>query len=189
MAREDDLELSDEEQGESKGGSKKLIIIIAAIVVLSLAVGAGGYFAFGPDSGESTEVAGKTAGEEGDASGEEGDADEGAEPKDKREAIYVAIPDSILVQIQGKKKSRMLQVKVTLLVRSTDAEKAAKKHMPLIKNNLLMYFSSANSEELLTGDGKLKLRTGSLKVVQDLLKEQTGKKHVEQILFTGFVMQ
>lgn len=184
MARDEDLELNDDNENnpEGKKFNKKPIIIIAILVLLGTGIGVGAYFLLGNNT-EATST--ETTGE-----GEPTVPDEVVDNKKaKSEAIYVPISEPILVQIQGKKKARMLQVKISFLVRSSVAEVATQKHMPLIKNNLIMYFSAANSENLVTAEGKVALKDGALKVVQDLLKEQTGKIQVEQLLFTGFVMQ
>ncbi|PIP80906.1 MAG: hypothetical protein COW84_02630 [Gammaproteobacteria bacterium CG22_combo_CG10-13_8_21_14_all_40_8] len=184
MARDEDLELNDDNENnpEGKKFNKKPIIIIAILVILGTGIGVGAYFLLGNNTAAtSTETTGE---------GEPTVPDEVVDNKKaKSEAIYVPISEPILVQIQGKKKARMLQVKISFLVRSSVAEVATQKHMPLIKNNLIMYFSAANSENLVTAEGKVALKDGALKVVQDLLKEQTGKIQVEQLLFTGFVMQ
>jgi len=184
MARDEDLELNDDNENnpEGKKFNKKPIIIIAILVLLGTGIGVGAYFLLGNNTeATSTETTG-----EGEATVPDEVVDN---KKAKSEAIYVPISEPILVQIQGKKKARMLQVKISFLVRSSVAEVATQKHMPLIKNNLIMYFSAANSENLVTAEGKVALKDGALKVVQDLLKEQTGKIQVEQLLFTGFVMQ
>ncbi len=179
MASEEDLDLNPEDgDGEesSAGGKKKLIIIIAA--VLLLAGGAAAFFLMGGEEvEEGTEVAEETQSEEEEIT------------EGKGEAIYVSIPSGILAQIQSGKRKLTLQIQIDMRIRKAEDKEVIVKHMPLIENDLLMFFSSADGEEIKTAEGKKKLRQGALKIIQDIMKNQTGKPIVETVLFTGFVMQ
>ena len=63
------------------------------------------------------------------------------------------------------------------------------KHIPLIEDALLTTFSAADVQKLSTQAGKDELRQLALLNVQNTLQPITGKKVVEKVLFTGFVMQ
>jgi len=180
MASEEDLDLAETEESSSGGGSKVVIIIILAAVLLGGGGGVAIYFLMGDSTPDKVS-----------ATAAEAPVPVAAEKKPVANTpnIYVPIPQAILVQITDGRKTRMMQVKITLVVHASDAKDAVMQQMPLVRNNLLMFLSGTNVKEALTAAGKRKLKQGSLKVVQDLLKQQTGKPLVDDLLFVGFVMQ
>ena len=169
---------------EGKKGKGKLIIIIALVVVL-LGGGAGAYFfLFAGDSTE--EVAeGEAAApaEEAAAEGGEGGA------ANMGTALYVGMPRPFVFNVPGSGRDRLVQIKVQLMVRGSENEENAKTHIPLIEGTLLQVFSASNADDLVTEVGKVALRERSLEAVQNVMKDIVGNVVVEQVLFTGFVMQ
>lgn len=176
MASEEDLDLNPDEDESAGGGKKKLIIIIAAVLILG--GGAAGFFLMGGDDAE-----------DGSEAVEDVQAEEESVTAGKGEAIYVSVPSGILAQIRSGKRKMTLQIQIDMLIRNAADREVLVKHMPVIENDLLLYFSSASAKELQTPEGKKKLRDGSLKIIQGIMKKQTGKTMVESVLFTGFVMQ
>ncbi len=182
MANDEDLDLSGGEAEDADasggGGKTKLIIIIAAVLLL----GGGGaaYFMLGGDDGDTS----------GTSETDTADAEKAPEAVvAKQPAIYVSIPNGILAQLPSGKKMTTLQIQVDMLVRSKETAEALTRHMPLIENDLLLFFSAADVNELKTAAGKDKLRQGALKIVQKIMQKKTGKPGVEKVLFSGFVMQ
>ncbi len=170
MANDDqDLELDVEGDAEG-GGSKKMIMIIAAVVLIG--GGAAAFFLLGGDSEEA-------------ASSEES-AEEIVEPK---EAIYIGVPNAITANLPGKKRSRTVQIKLSFLVRSSEAKDLVKQHMPQLKNDVLMLVSQKNADELTLPEGRVKLQQEALETVQKTLQGITGEPTVEKVLFVSFVMQ
>ncbi|PCJ49987.1 MAG: flagellar basal body-associated protein FliL [Gammaproteobacteria bacterium] len=195
---DEDLSLDDKdedategsEENASSGGKKKLIIIIAVAVVLLIGGGAAAYFLIFAESDEAT-----TPITEVDGISEEGVAKAVDKPPkkivvpDKGEAIYISIPDPFLVNIKSGKRSRMMQIKVQFLVRSNEAEDLVKQHMPLIRNDMLDFFSLADADEVRTREGRNALKQGALETAQQVMKDQVGYEAIELVLFTGFVVQ
>ncbi|MCL1040886.1 MULTISPECIES: flagellar basal body-associated protein FliL [Shewanella] len=173
MAEEESLELEENVEPKSK---KKLIIFaaIGAVLVILLAVGA--WFMFS-GSEPSEEV------------GAEGEQTEQSEPVNNREAFYVGMPRPFLFNLPGQNRSRLVEIKVQLMVRGSDDDVLIKKHIPLIEDALLTTFSSADVQKLSSLAGKDELRQLALLNVQNTLQPVTGRKVVEKVLFTGFVMQ
>lgn len=183
MAEENDKEL----ELDAGGGKKKKMIIIIAVVVLLLA-GAGGYFFFiaGGDNPTDADVAAALETGSGEVN-EAGSADAaGAATGD---ALYVPMPRPFRFNVPGATRDRFVEIKVQLLVRGADNEEEAKKHVPSIESTLLNIFSQANADDLATSAGKTSLKQKALAEVQKELNEIAGDKTVEQVLFTGFVMQ
>ena len=104
-------------------------------------------------------------------------------------ALYVAMPRPFVLNVPGAGRDRLVEIKVQLMVRGSDSEEIAKSHIPLIEGTLLQVFSSSNADDLVTEAGKISLREQSVKDVQAKMQEIAGADIVEEVLFTGFVMQ
>lgn len=168
---------------EGGGKSKMMIIIIAAVVVVAGAAAA--YFLLG-SSDEPDMVDGEQVQSE-EMAGDAGEASAGAAKLGT--ALYVAMPRPFVFNVPGSGRDRLVQIKVQLMVRGSDNEETAKMHVPLIEGTLLKVFSGANADDLVTEAGKVALREQAIREVQKSLQELVGNQVVEQVLFTGFVMQ
>ena len=168
--------MADEQQLELKnhGGKKKLIIIVAAVLVLPLAGGGAWFFM---SSGA------KKGGHDGQSE------EELAAAKLAKETRYVVMPRPFLFNVPGNPKDRMVQIKMALLVRGPKNEELAKLHAPLIEGALLKVVTTYTADELLTSAGKERLRAEALKTMQGVMTEVSNEPVIEQLLFTGFVMQ
>ncbi len=173
MAEEESLELEESEEPKSK---KKLIIFggIGLVIVLVIA-GALWFFLGSSDGSDSTAAA-------------DGSADT-EEAVNVGEAFYVGMPRPFLFNLPGASRSRLVEIKVQLMVRGSDDDVLIKKHIPLIEDALLTTFSSADVQKLSSLAGKDEMRQLALLNVQNTLLPVTGRKVVEKVLFTGFVMQ
>ncbi|MER2492219.1 flagellar basal body-associated protein FliL [Catenovulum sediminis] len=174
----------EELQVEEAGGGKKKLIIIIVAVVLVLVLGGVGYFMFmgGDDSAEAEVSLDEAPAAANNASGGGGNVEIG-------DAVYVAMPRPFVFNVPGADRDRLVQIKVQLLVRGSQNEETAKKHIPLIEGTLLRVFSGTSADSLGTSAGKEALKTSSLKAVQDELLSIAGRPVIEKVLFTGFVMQ
>ncbi|MFT5453139.1 MAG: flagellar FliL protein [Enterobacterales bacterium] len=171
------------------GGKKKLIIIIsAAVLVLVLGLTAA-YFLIFAESDEPATPITEVDGTVVDAADTVEEPPVNVNAPEKGEAIYISIPDPFLVNITAGKRSRMMQIKVQFLVRSKEAEDLVKQHMPLVRNDMLDFFSLADADEVRTRDGRNILKQGALETAQKVMKEQVGFDAIEMVLFTGFVVQ
>lgn len=171
-----------EKTAEGEGGGKKKLIIIGAAVLVVVLGGAGFFLMGGNDApaAATEDGAAITLDEPGASSG--GKVEMG-------DALYVAMPRPFVFNVPGASRDRLVQIKVQLLVRGSDNEESAKKHIPLIEGTLLKEFSSSNADDLGTMSGKDALKANALKALQDELLGLTGKTIIEKVLFTGFVMQ
>lgn len=175
MAAGKDLEIGD---GQAK--KKKLIIIIGAAVLLAVVA----VVAVLMMSGDPAEPVAAEAGAAETAVAADPNA-----AVDKSSALYVSMPRPFIFNVPGASKDRLVQIKVQLLVRGSNNEETAKVHIPLIESTLLRTFSTSNAEELITVEGKENLKKKALKEVQEALVGVAGSEVVEEVLFTGFVMQ
>ena len=182
----DDKNNENELELDNAGKKKKLIIIIA-IVVLLIGGGAGAYFfLFAGDEVSQAQVdAALDTGEAGAAAEGEG----ASSAPNMGTALYVPMPRPFRFNVPGAARDRFVEIRVQLLVRGADNEEEAKKHVPLIESTLLAVFSMSNADDLGTSAGKTSLKQRALIEVQKEMTDITGNKIVEQVLFTGFVMQ
>ncbi|MBU2977969.1 flagellar basal body-associated protein FliL [Alteromonas sp. C1M14] len=178
-----DEELQIEEEGGKKG---KMMLIIIIVLVLIAGGGAAYFFLFAGEDPVATEQADATDMADPATST---DAMQGNGQAEMGSALYVAIPQPITFHIPGSGRERTVQIKIQLLVRGSDNEETAKVNIPLIQGALLRVFSSSSADDLVTEAGKIELREKALEEVQAAMKQYTGTDVVEQVLFTGFVMQ
>lgn len=173
MAAEKDLVIA-----EGSGKKKWLLLGGGAILVVVLVIG-GLMFMGGSDSSSATAGADIASG----AAAAPGGTDA------KGTALYVPLPRPFVFNVPGASRDRMVQIKVQLLVRGTNNETIAMRHIPLIEGSLLETFSAANADELVTVAGRDALKNKSLSDLQQAMIEVAGSVVVEEVLFTGFVMQ
>ena len=156
------------------------MLIIIVLVVL-LAAGGGAYFFLG---GADTTM--PAEGTEEMAVSDNGAPNAGVKAGT---ALYVAMPRPFVFNVPGTSRDRLVEIKVQIMVRGTDSEEKVKMHIPLVEGTLLSVFSAANADDLVTEAGKKAIRDSALKEVQKKMQETVGNQLVEQVLFTGFVMQ
>ena len=167
-------EAPEKTEGAEKPKSKMLlIIIIGALVVLLVSGGVAAFFIL---SG-------------GDEKGKaEGESEEEVEVQHTA-AIYFDFKPPFIVNYQWSGRQRYVQISLSVMTRNQAAVDAIQKHMPLIRNNLVMVFSSQDFEMLRTAEGKEAVRKAALDEMQKILLEEMGEPGIEQVLFTNFVMQ
>ena len=161
------------------GGKRKLKLIVAVVLGLLLAVGLSvGSTLYFMSNGES----------EGEAQGAAPDA---ALSSGKQPAIYEALAPAFIVNFNGANggRQRYMQVSVALMARDAAALAALKEHMPLLRNQLVMLFSSQDFASLATPVGQEMLRQQATASVQELAQRELGKVAIEQVLFTNYVLQ
>ena len=171
MAETEEIELA-----AAPAKSRKGLIIIVLVVLLVLGGGTGGaLYALGM-------LPGGAAATEAEA------AATPAEPV-RAEAVYVPLDPAFTVNFRGGAGARYLQVAVEAMTREPDVEGEIKRHMPVIRNDLTLLFSSKSARDLSTIEGKETLRAETLASIQKVLETETGKPGVEAVYFTSFVMQ
>lgn len=175
------IESVDELEGELEGkatrppkGKKKLLLALIGLVVL---IGAGGAAAF---------LSGMLS-EEGDQAVAEVDESSGA--ASAAPPIYLPIEPAITVNFQRSGRTRFLQVSVSVMAREQLAIENLQQHMPVVRNNLNLLFSSQDYEVISTREGKEALQQATLTEIRNILAQRAGAPGIEEVYFTGFVMQ
>lgn len=104
---------------------------------------------------------------------------------------YVPVTPSFITNYDGGGRLRYLKADVVLRTDEPAAAEAIRKHMPYIRNGLVILFSSQLEENLTSTDGKETLRLEALQMVRsavDLLNG-SGSGHIVDLYFTSFIIQ
>lgn len=158
------------------------ILVVGGLFIAGVLPGGGNH---GGDSAAGDSGAGEGDAESGNEDGE-GDSEEGGVTKP---AVYMPIDPAFVVNFASQGKARFLQITVEVMTRDETVPDKVKLHMPVIRNNLMLLFSTQTYENVSTLEGKESLREEALEVVQQILEEETGDPGIEAIYFTSFVMQ
>jgi flagellar FliL protein len=155
----------------SRQGGKGLITIMA--VALAAAVGVSAY------------ALARLHHERGGlAMAPEGDAAAADQP-----VLYLPLDPPFVVNFHNQQALNYLQVGVTLMAHDPAAIKAARDADPVIRNALVMLFSSQDYAALSSTEGKQKLRDEALQAVRKAVQGSLGKPGIDALYFTSFVMQ
>ncbi|VAW87506.1 hypothetical protein MNBD_GAMMA16-1980 [hydrothermal vent metagenome] len=111
------------------------------------------------------------------------------EDESEKPALYQKLEPTFVVNFQSEDALRFLQVTVELMTRDEKIIAAVEQHMPIIRNNLIILFSSQDFTTISTRVGKERIRAQTLSEIQKVMKEKTGQPGVEEVYFTSFVMQ
>lgn len=175
MAKKDAPDDSASAEAKPAGKLKRIILIVVALF-LAIGLSAGGtWFFLSKGKGAAEEAAEAPPVATGAAV--------------RQVAIYEELAPAFVVNFNHKGRARYMQVSVALMARDQAALDALKVHMPVLRNRLVMLFSSQDFETLITPVGKEMLRQQATASVQELALQETGKLAVEQVLFTNLVLQ
>jgi flagellar FliL protein len=162
--------------------SKPKVLIIAAVAGLVLVlVGVGGYVAFSMMGGKKKEAK-EAKSEHGAAPAEKGG--EGESLAEGKLGQFVSL-EPFIVNLASEGGKRYLKVSLQLELGKQETAQEVTNHMPQIKDTVITVLSSKSSDELLTVEGKFKLKEQIVTRVNTLLT--TGV--VKNVFFVEFVIQ
>lgn len=164
-----------------RGILKWLLIIFGVLLLIGLSVGTSIYVMksmMGPTADKSI-----TKGSQSKAK------EEKKKHKEPKVAIYYKFDSPFVANIQGSTGSRFLQLTLEAMTYDQDVNNAIDQNMPVIRNNILLLLSDLKYEQIVTLEGKQKLRKDILKEIQKVLQDKIGKPGVEEVYLTSLVMQ
>lgn len=187
----DDLDLATE--GDGKKGflavlmNKNILMIIGgAILLIALSIG-GTLMLGGGGQSDNAEMMDEEMDEVTDSKSSK--KTKKTKAKGETEPVYFSMEPAFVVNFNDKTGIRYLQSSIELLVTDALVIDDLKKHMPLVRNNLLLLLGSQTTDVISTREGKQRLRNDILKEIQKVMKEKTGEPGVEAVYFTSFVVQ
>lgn len=169
---------------QSLGIVKILLIVVTVIVLVAGTIGTTLYFAGVVGGGHDNANSGGPTTMSNDTESANSDS-----TMMKKEPIYYAFDPAFIVNFNDGNNIRYLQVTLEVMTYNQRTVEDLERHMPVIRNNLILMFSSLSYDVLSTVAGKRKLQEEALAEIRSILKEKTGKEGVEEVYFTGFVMQ
>ncbi len=178
----DDVDESSAPAKKDKSGMIKIILIVVGAIVF-LGVNAGITFMLTSSNQNANAPQAQVAAEDADK------AEKEAENKEKGSAIYFKFDPAFIVNFQAGEELRFLQVAVEVMSYDPVAITAVEEHMPVIRNNLIVLFSSQDFTTISTRVGKERIRAQVLSEIQKILREKIGKPGIDEVYFTNFVMQ
>lgn len=183
MAKEAKPEAESSEGAAPPKKSKKLLIIIIAALVVVLVIAGGVTFMLMKSHGGED-------GEEGEVATEKAKADKKKGGKEVA-PVYVAL-DAFTVNLIPENGDQFLQLILSMEVDDLKTGDKLKSYTPKVRNNIMLLLSSKKASELLTREGKEKLASEILDLVNEVLEPGSkGKKDllVKEVLFTSFIIQ
>lgn len=103
--------------------------------------------------------------------------------------LYVSLDSPFVVTFQAAQGPQFLQLTVDVAVEDASVEEAIAIHKSAIRNAMVMLLSSQQATELVTREGKERLREQVLEELQGILTKFTGKPGVTEVFFTSFLVQ
>ncbi len=167
------------EDVEVKGEAKKkpiLLFIIIGVVVLAAA--GGGAFFFLSSSPSDEEIA----------------AELEQEAQKKPEKPAAEMPQDIgvvkelppfVVNLADPQARHFLKASISLELKDEEAAELVEKLMPRIRNDVLLLFSSQTMEDIISQEGKVRLRDEIIARISHIL----GPGRLKNVYFTQFVVQ
>ena len=172
--KEQDAERSEEQTPPPARSPLKKFLLVGLVVVVAVGLSVGATLFF---SGARGAPAGKTN-------------EKTAAAEQSKKPLYLALDPPFVVNFQDQNQLHFLQVGVTVMAHHASVVDALKQNMPVIRNDLVMLFSSQDYATLSTRAGKEKLREASLADIRRILSnESPGDAGVQAVYFTSFVMQ
>lgn len=176
-----DVELS------TKGvGSKKIIIlIIIGLVLIGGSIAATIFITGGSDSGSTTN-----------------DSDTTSSKSIKavlKPSLYLELEPDFVINFESGNYAKFLSVQIQAMARQQTPLDILQKHMPVIRNDILLLLSSQKYDVVRTSEGKIKLQSDILTILQNIISNESHSDHekdkknevhtIEAVYFTSFIMQ
>ena len=106
------------------------------------------------------------------------------------EVFYQSLMPEFVVNFGPREKKQYLMVDVAVATTDSKVLAVLDTHMPEIRNDLLMLFSTIGAgEELYSEEGKLALREEARAVVSSVVEKHYEADRIDELFFTRFVMQ
>ncbi len=157
------------------GGGKMKMIMLAGGAILLLAIG---IFA-GPAVMNMISPPAET---------EDDMVDEAAPSTDP--ALYTSLHPPFVVNFKDAAgDSHFMQITMEVMARDQNVINLVRDHVAVVRNSLILLYSSAVYEEVTTRDGKEKMLTDGLAEIQRVMDETAGVSDIEAIYFTSLVIQ
>ena len=105
-------------------------------------------------------------------------------------AIYQSLHPALVINLlDSSGDSHFMQITLEVMARDQDVINAVREHTPAVRNALILYFGTANYDEVVTREGKERLLENALGEIQAVMRERIGKPGIEAAYFTSLIVQ
>jgi flagellar FliL protein len=84
---------------------------------------------------------------------------------------------------------RYIKADVTVRVSNKEAEYAARYHLAALRNSLVLLLSRQDESTVSTSSGRETIKAEALQELREILAREEGQTHIEDLMFTNFVVQ
>lgn len=113
--------------------------------------------------------------------------DEEAEASSAPEIEYLPVQPKLIVNLEGRR--HYLRADLQLLIKDDENLERIRKHLPLIRHTLIMYFSNLPMQKVADISQREQLREGALSEIRKLLDRYSDSYGLKDIFFTEFLVQ
>ncbi|WP_020207500.1 flagellar basal body-associated FliL family protein [Gilvimarinus chinensis] len=104
-------------------------------------------------------------------------------------SIYIPMQPPFVVNYGGAGRLKYLKTELTLRVNDVHTAAAARHHMPLLRNAMVMLFSRQSEESITTQEGIAQLRETAKSEIIALLESEQGEADVLEVYFNDLIVQ
>ena len=105
-------------------------------------------------------------------------------------AIYTSLHPPLVVNFKDAAgDAHFMQITMEVMARDQGVINSVREHVAVIRNALILHYSSAVYEEITTREGKEKMLAEGLAEVNKVMTDMTGEGDVEALYFTALVIQ
>ncbi|MFK8019065.1 MAG: flagellar basal body-associated FliL family protein [Pseudomonadales bacterium] len=102
---------------------------------------------------------------------------------------YVELHPAFVTNYGSGERLHYLKVEISVRVESMGDAEIVERHLPYIRNDLVLLLSQQTSEAVNSHEGRQKLRAEALAAVKNVIKTEENKDLVTDLLFNNFVVQ
>jgi flagellar FliL protein len=112
-----------------------------------------------------------------------------ASSEGKTGSLFFAFDKPFVVNLTGSDNLTYLQVNVQFKLKKPEFRTKLQMHMPAIEHTMVMLLSDQTVDSIKSVQGKQALRENALKSIQQLLQTLVGDPAIDDVYFTGFIIQ
>lgn len=102
---------------------------------------------------------------------------------------YLPLSPPFVVNLDAPRGIHFMQVSMQAYVETEAAAEALQRHMPVIRNAMIMLLSGRHMDEALQMQTREQWRAAALAEIQRILQELGGEAGVSDLFFTDFIIQ
>ncbi|MBQ9274349.1 MAG: flagellar basal body-associated FliL family protein [Succinivibrio sp.] len=183
MAKKKKEEADGDDLEAPKRGKGLLIVILLLVLIL---LGGGGYMGaafflnlppFEVEKQTTEELAAIKAAKEAELEAEQ------------HRDYFIKFETPFTFNLTDKKRQHSAQIEIVLVVSGSESEDIALKNQPLLSSTIFSTISNQSYTSMLMPSGRARLKLLLLDALRAKMSEVARNPVVEQVLFTGFVMQ